>query len=186
MRSQILFCAPWKVFSVQPNSPSSSSVTLKIINVALCEIHVTLNLPSKPETGPAFPVSGMTVPTSTLFKVKSTAIILKSGVRLNFQFSCTLVDPLRRGRPSAVSSVLWSDVVSTGRGSYHVTLPAPEIKKTSDSQTWHLTENEHLLRFPCDTGKKNEGRRKLSLKVEKSASNRTVGVCVDMLLNFKL
>ena len=60
------------------------------------------------------------------FSVRATAVSVigsASAVRLKFQRKGTLVDPSRISRLSAMSSVMSSDVVSTGEGSNHVMFP---------------------------------------------------------------
>ena len=87
-----------------------------------------LNLPSKPGTNPAIPNNRETVATFTLFRYRATELRVNSDVRLKLQLSCASVDPSGNCVLSAVSSMSGTDVVSTGGGSYHVTLTPSEIE----------------------------------------------------------
>ncbi len=87
-----------------------------------------LNLSLKAASTAAIPNDGAIVATFIVFEVKTTENRVKSAVRLKFQLSGTSVFPSISCLLSAKSAPA-IDVVTTGEGSYHVTLPPSENKK---------------------------------------------------------
>ena len=116
------------VFNSQLNTPSSIMDTLKITRVAvlwLWAIQLKLNLDVKAETTEATFIPGTMVATMTVLNF-NVSVARLSCVRLNVQFSLSLVNPSR-------SCALWvrttelSVTIPTGGGSFQVTLaPASE------------------------------------------------------------
>ena len=126
--SQLLQATPWHKFNAQVNMPLSPSVTFEIIRVNFSvAIQLNLYLSSDGFTNPACP-DDRTPATLTPLNVTVNPSKLKSDEKVKFQLSGESVTPSRSCTVFNLWSKLWSESVSSGGGSYHVTLTPSEIK----------------------------------------------------------
>ena len=140
---------PWHNSTAQVNKPLSTLVTFKITRVNFWKgIQLKLYLWSKGLTNPASP-DDRTLPTSD--SLKSTDNLSKDNPdeKLKFQLSGNSVTPSRSWTVFNWWSTLWSESVSSGGGSYHVTLTPSEIKISVvyfalHKLPWLQTENYKL------------------------------------------
>ena len=129
--SQLLQENPRHKFSAQVNMPLSPSVTFAIIRVNFSvAIQLKLYLWSNGFCSPACP-DDWTPATLPPLNVTVNALKLKSDEKLKLQLSGESVTPSRSCTVFNLWSKLWSESVSSGGGSYHVTLSPSEISSIS-------------------------------------------------------
>ena len=125
---QSLQSNPWHKSTAQVNMPLSPSVTFEIIRVNFSvAVQLKLYLWSDGFANPACP-DDRTPATLTPLNVTVNPSKLKSDEKLKFQLSGESVTPSRSRTVFNLWSKLWSKSVSSGGGSYHVTLTPSEIK----------------------------------------------------------
>ena len=128
---QSLQVTPWHKSSEQVNMPLSPSVTFTITSVNFSvAIQLKLYLWSDGFTNPASP-DDRTPATLTPLNATVNPSKLKSDEKLKFQLSGESVTPSRSCTVFNLWSNLWSESVSSGGGSYHVTLSPSEISSIS-------------------------------------------------------
>ena len=126
--SQLLQTNPWHKLNAQVNMPLPPSVTFEIIRVNFSvAIQLKLNLWSYGFANPASP-DDRTPATLTPLNVTVNPLNLKPDEKLKFQLSGESVTPSRSCSVFNLWSKTWSESVSSGGGSYHVTLTPSEIK----------------------------------------------------------
>ena len=125
---QSLQSNPWHNSTAQVNMPLSPSVTFEIITVNFSvDVQLKLYLWSDGFANPACP-DDRTPATLTPLNVTVNPSKLKSDEKLKFQLSGESVTPSWSCTVFNLWSKLWSKSVSSGGGSYHVTLTPSEIK----------------------------------------------------------
>ena len=130
--SQLSQEIPWHKPSAQVNMPLSPSVTFAIIRVNFSmAIQLKLYRWSDGFTNPASP-DDRTLATLTPLNVTVNPSKLKSDEKLKFQLSGESVTPSRSRTVFNLWSKLWSESVSSGGGSNHVTLTPSEISSISN------------------------------------------------------
>ena len=131
--SQLLQANPWHKINAQVNMPLSPSVTFEIVRVNFSvAIQLKLYLWSDGFTNPACP-DDRTPATLPPLNATVNPLKPKSDEKLKFQVSGKSVTPSRSRNVFNLWSKLWSESVSSGGGSYHVTLAPSEI-----SSIWSL------------------------------------------------
>ena len=128
--SQLLQASPLHKNSVQVNMPLSPSVTFEIIRVNFSvAIQMRLYLWSDGFTNPACPDTTPAI--LTPLNVTANVLKVKSEEKVKFQLSGDSVTPSWSHTVFNLWSKLWSESVSSGGGSYQVTLTPSEISSTS-------------------------------------------------------